>query len=52
VPAKATKDAGTHLEMRGASAPANPYLTAGGTLAAALIGLEAKPKLPSPAFRN
>jgi glutamine synthetase len=46
VRAKATKDAGTHLEMRGASALANPYLTAAGTLAAGLIGLKAKLKLP------
>jgi glutamine synthetase len=32
--------------MRGASALANPYLTAAGTLAAGSIGLKAKLKLP------
>ena len=43
---KATKDSGTHHEMRAASALANPYLTAAGTLAAGLLGLKAKLKLP------
>ena len=42
---KATKDSGTHHEMRGASALANPYLTAAGTLAAGLLGLKGKLKL-------
>lgn len=42
---KATRDSGTHHEMRGASALANPYLTAAGTLAAGLLGLEGKLKL-------
>src|SRR5579885_1033481 len=42
---KATRDAGTHHEMRGASALANPYLTAAGTLAAGLLGLKGRLKL-------
>jgi glutamine synthetase len=45
VRAKASKDEATHLEMRGASALANPYLTAAGTLAAGLLGLKGKLKL-------
>ena len=42
---KAMKDSRTHHEMRGASALANPYLTAAGTLAAGLLGLKGKLKL-------
>ncbi|MGH6948725.1 MAG: glutamine synthetase family protein [Kiloniellales bacterium] len=42
---KATGDAGTHHEMRGASAMANPYLSAAGTLAAGLLGMKGKMKL-------
>ncbi len=42
---KATKDSGTHHEMRGASALANPYLSAAGTLAAGLLGIRNKLKL-------
>ena len=42
---KATKDSGTHHEMRGASALANPYLSAAGTLAAGLLGIQGKLKL-------
>jgi glutamine synthetase len=42
---KATRDSGTHHEMRAASALANPYLSAAGTLAAGLLGLKAKLKL-------
>ncbi|NER79185.1 MAG: glutamine synthetase [Leptolyngbya sp. SIO1D8] len=37
---KATKDEGTHLEMRAASGLSNPYLTAAATLAAGLLGLK------------
>ncbi len=37
---KATRDPATHLEMRGASAASNPYLTAAAVLAAGLLGLE------------
>ena len=36
---KATGDDRTHLEMRGGSAIANPYLSAAATLAAGLIGI-------------
>jgi glutamine synthetase len=42
---KATGDSGTHHEMRGASAMANPYLSAAGTLAAGLLGIQNKLKL-------
>ena len=42
---KATKDAGTHIEMRGASANTNPYLTAAAVLGAGLLGVKAKLKL-------
>jgi glutamine synthetase len=42
---KATGDSGTHHEMRAASALANPYLSAAGTLAAGLLGMKAKLKL-------
>jgi len=42
---KASKDSATHHEMRGASALANPYLSAAGTLAAGLLGLKGKLKL-------
>ena len=42
---KATGDEATHHEMRGASGLANPYLTAAGTLAAGLLGIEGKLKL-------
>ena len=37
---KATRDPATHLEMRGASAASNPYLSAAAVLAAGLLGLE------------
>jgi glutamine synthetase len=33
-------DETTHLEMRGGGAASNPYLTAAGTLAAGLLGIE------------
>ncbi|MEM9152039.1 MAG: glutamine synthetase, partial [Cyanobacteria bacterium P01_F01_bin.3] len=39
---KATKDDGTHLEMRAASGMSNPYLSAAATLAAGLLGLKGK----------
>jgi glutamine synthetase len=39
VRAKATGDESTHLEMRGASGMANPYLSAAATLAAGLLGI-------------
>jgi glutamine synthetase len=42
---KASRDEATHHEMRGASALANPYLSAAGTLAAGLLGIEGKLKL-------
>ena len=42
---KATGDSATHHEMRGASAMANPYLSAAGTLAAGLLGIQNKLKL-------
>ncbi len=42
---KATKDQGTHIEMRGASANTNPYLTASAVLAAGLLGIKGKLKL-------
>lgn len=42
---KATRDEATHLEMRAASAIANPYLSAAATLAAGLLGVKAKAKL-------
>jgi len=42
---KATKDSGTHHEMRGASGMANPYLSAAGTLAAGLLGIKGKMNL-------
>lgn len=42
---KATKDQGTHVEMRGASANTNPYLTAAAVLAAGLLGVKEKLKL-------
>ena len=42
---KATGDSATHHEMRGASAMANPYLSAAGTLAAGLLGIQGKLKL-------
>ena len=37
---KATKDEGTHLEMRAGSGLSNPYLSAAATLAAGLLGLK------------
>ncbi|MEO0518101.1 MAG: glutamine synthetase family protein [Cyanobacteria bacterium P01_A01_bin.116] len=37
---KATKDDGTHLEMRAGSGLSNPYLSAAATLAAGLLGLK------------
>jgi glutamine synthetase len=42
---KATRDSATHHEMRGASALANPYLSAAGTLAAGLLGIQGELKL-------
>ncbi len=42
---KASRDSATHHEMRGASALANPYLSAAGTLAAGLLGIRGKLKL-------
>ncbi len=42
---KATRDSATHHEMRGASALANPYLSAAGTLAAGLLGIQSELKL-------
>ena len=42
---KATRDQGTHIEMRGASAVSNPYLSAAAVLAAGLAGIKAKEKL-------
>lgn len=42
---KATKDQGTHIEMRGASANTNPYLTAAAVLGAGLLGVRNKLKL-------
>ena len=42
---KATRDQGTHIEMRGASAVSNPYLSASAVLAAGLAGVKAKEKL-------
>jgi len=37
---KATRDEGTHLEMRAASGLSNPYLSAAATLAAGLLGVQ------------
>jgi glutamine synthetase len=37
---KATRDEGTHLEMRAGSGISNPYLSAAATLAAGLLGIE------------
>jgi glutamine synthetase len=37
---KATKDEGTHLEMRAGSGLSNPYLSAAATLAAGLLGIQ------------
>ena len=37
---KATKDEGTHLEMRAGSGLSNPYLIAAATLAAGLLGIK------------
>lgn len=45
---KATRDQATHVEMRGASAMANPYLSAAAVLAAGLAGVKAKLKLGAP----
>jgi len=45
---KATRDQATHIEMRGASAISNPYLSAAAVLAAGLIGVKAKLKLGPP----
>ncbi|MEM9164173.1 MAG: glutamine synthetase family protein [Cyanobacteria bacterium P01_F01_bin.4] len=42
---KATKDEGTHLEMRAASGLSNPYLSAAATLAAGLLGLKGQREL-------
>jgi glutamine synthetase len=37
---KATRDEGTHLEMRAGSGLSNPYLSAAATLAAGLLGIQ------------
>lgn len=37
---KATRDEGTHLEMRAGSGLSNPYLSAAATIAAGLLGIE------------
>ncbi|MEO0532734.1 MAG: glutamine synthetase family protein [Cyanobacteria bacterium P01_A01_bin.123] len=42
---KATKDEGTHLEMRAGSGLSNPYLSAAATLAAGLLGLKEQREL-------
>src|SRR5262245_741492 len=42
---KATRNQGTHHEMRAASAISNPYLSAAAVLAAGLLGIKAKLKL-------
>src|SRR5690606_3878256 len=42
---KASGDDATHVEMRGASAISNPYLTAAATIAAGLLGVKAKAKI-------
>jgi glutamine synthetase len=42
---KATGDEATHIEMRGAAAISNPYLTASAVLAAGLLGVKAKAKI-------
>lgn len=42
---KATGDDATHIEMRGAAAISNPYLTASAVLAAGLLGIKAKAKI-------
>lgn len=42
---KATRDEGTHLEMRAGSGLSNPYLSAAATLAAGLLGIEHQYKL-------
>jgi glutamine synthetase len=53
---KATRDNATHIEMRGASAVSNPYLSAAAVLAAGLLGvkekLELKPQPPGPSEEN
>jgi glutamine synthetase len=45
---KATRDEGTHLEMRAASGLSNPYLSAAATLAAGLLGVEHQYELQPP----
>ncbi len=45
---KASRDQATHIEMRGASAITNPYLSAAAVLAAGLAGVKAKAKLGPP----
>ncbi len=49
---KATGDARTHIEMRGASALSNPYVSAAAVLAAGLLGIEQQldlaPEVPGP----
>lgn len=42
---KASGDEATHVEMRGASAISNPYLTAAATIAAGLLGVKSKAKI-------
>lgn len=53
---KATRDQATHIEMRGASAVTNPYLTAAVVLACGLLGIKEKLKLaaqpPGPSEEN
>jgi glutamine synthetase len=43
---KATRDQGTHLEMRAGSGISNPYLIAAATLAAGLLGVQHQYPLP------
>jgi glutamine synthetase len=53
---KATRDEGTHLEMRAGSGLSNPYLSAAATLAAGLLGmqqqLELQPMVEGPSEDN
>ncbi len=45
---KATKDEGTHIEMRAASSISNPYLSAAATVAAGLLGVKQARELQQP----
>ena len=53
---KATRDERTHIEMRGASALSNPYLSAAAVLAAGLLGirngLSLEPEVDGPSEEN